>query len=197
MGAATAGAWLLVASSVSTVSIASVSTPPAWAAVGVETSFGAAGSGGAGCPSWALTSAGPSSPAHRTSNRARHRSEFCGLFRKQPPQSSVGPYLSIKARVMYLRRTTTSPGRASQGVPVTIFRALSFQRLPSTFRRTDRAKTAPVSKPMLCSSLRSDSPSQIAVRQWSSRFREISGLGQLVPNRPFRVSICQLCIHVP
>ena len=40
-----------------------------------------------------------------------------------------------------------------QVVPVTILSAFSFQRLRSTFRRTDRASTAPVSKPMMCSSL--------------------------------------------
>ena len=53
---------------------------------------------------------------------------------------------------------------------MTIFSAFSFQRLLSTFRRTDRASTAPVSKPMMCSSLRSDFPSQIAVRLRSSSF---------------------------
>ena len=89
---------------------------------------------------------------------------------EQPPRSSVGPYLSIKARVMYLRRTITSPDGGFHAVPVTIFSALSFQRLPSTFRRTDRASTAPVSKPMMCSSLPSDCPNQVAVRQRSSSF---------------------------
>ena len=77
IGAAVAGASLLTASSMSSVSIPSVSTPPACAAVDVETRLGAAGSGGAGCPSWALASTGPSSPPHRSSNRARHRSVCC------------------------------------------------------------------------------------------------------------------------
>ena len=77
IGAAVACAWPLTACSVSSVSIASVSTPPVRAAVDVETRFGAAGCGGAGCSSWALTSTGPSSRAHRSSNRARHRSECC------------------------------------------------------------------------------------------------------------------------
>ena len=35
---------------------------------------------------------------------------------------------------------------------MTIFSALSFQRLPPTFRRNDRANTAPVSHPMMYSS---------------------------------------------
>ena len=80
---------------------------------------------------------------------------------------------------MYLRRTTTSPGRGFQGVPVTIFSALSFHRSPSTSHRTDRAGTAPVSKPMMCSSLRCDFPSQIAVRQRSARFVRSAVLGSL------------------
>ena len=80
---------------------------------------------------------------------------------------------------MYRRLTTTSPGRGFQGVPVTIFSVLSFKRLPSTFRRTDRAKTAPVSNPMMCSSLRSDFTSQIAVRQRSSSFVRSAVLGSL------------------
>ena len=101
------------------------------------------------------------------------------LFRRQPPEASVGPYLSIKARVMYLRRTTTSPGRKFQGVPVTIFSALSFQRLPSAFRRSDRASTAPVSKQMMCSSHRFVFASQIAVRQRSSSFVRSAVLGSL------------------
>ena len=102
--------------------IASVSTPPA--AVDVETRFG-----GAGCcrPSWARAS-----PAHKRSNRVRHLSECCWLFRKHAPQSSVGPYLSTKALVMCRRRTTTSPCRGFQGVPITIFSAFSL-------RRTERA----------------------------------------------------------
>ena len=71
---------------------------------------------------------------------------------------------------MFRRLATTSPRRGFQGVLVTNFSALSFQRLPSTFRRTDRAKTAPFSNPMMCSSILSDFPSQIAVRQRSSSF---------------------------
>ena len=74
IGAAVACAWLLTAGSVSSDSITSVSTPPVCAAVDVEMRFGTAGSGGA---SWALASAGPSSPAHRRSHRARHRSVCC------------------------------------------------------------------------------------------------------------------------
>ena len=70
---AVAGAWLLTAGTVSSISIASVSTPLAFSTVDVEPRFGAAGSGGAGCPSWALASIGPSSPANRGSNRAQHR----------------------------------------------------------------------------------------------------------------------------
>ena len=133
--------WLLVANSASSAS-----------AVDAEGRFGAAGSRGAGCPSWTFSC-----------TRAQ--------------VVLVGPYLSIKARVIYLLRTTTSPGRGFQGVRVTILSALSFQRLPSTFRRTDRASTASVTKPMMCSSLRSDFPSQIAVRQRTFDLREISGLG--------------------
>ena len=60
-GAAVACARLLTASSMSYDSITSVSTPLVCAAVDVEMRFGAAGSGGAGCPSWALASIGPSS----------------------------------------------------------------------------------------------------------------------------------------
>ena len=78
---------------------------------------------------------------------------------------------------MYRRLTTTSLGRGFQGVPLTIFNALSIQRLPSTFRRTDRAKTAPFSNPMICSSLLSDFTSQIAGAPAVVEFREISGLG--------------------
>ena len=74
---AMACARLLTAGSMSSDSITSMSTPPVCAAVDVEMRFGAAGSGGAGCPSWALASTGPSSPAHRRSNRARHRSVCC------------------------------------------------------------------------------------------------------------------------
>ena len=85
----------------------------------------------------------------------------------------------VQSSCEYLRRNTTSPGRGFQGVPVTIFSAFSFQRLPSTFRRTDRTRTAPVSKPMMCSSLRSDFPSQISVRQQSSGFVRSAVLGSL------------------
>ena len=77
IGPAVACARLLTAGSMSSDSITSVSTPPVCAAVDVEVRFGAAGSGGAGCPSWALASTGPSSPAHRRSNRARHRTVCC------------------------------------------------------------------------------------------------------------------------
>ena len=63
IGAAVACARLLTAGSMSSDSITSVSAPPDCAAVDVEMRFGAAGSGGAGCPSWALASSGPSSPA--------------------------------------------------------------------------------------------------------------------------------------
>ena len=101
------------------------------------------------------------------------------FFRKHPLMPSVGPYRSTNARVMYLRRTTTSLGRGCQGVLVTIFNAFSFQRLPSTFCRTERASTAPISRPMTCSSLRSDFPSQIAVRQRSSSFVRSAVLGSL------------------
>ena len=82
--------------------------------------------------------------------------------------------------------------RRFQGVPVTIFSALSFQRLPSTFRRTDRASTAPVSKPMMCSSLRSDFSQPDRSAPAVIEFREISGLGQLVPNRlsEYRYASC-------
>ena len=112
-------------------------------------------------------------------------------LRKHAPQSSVGPYLSTKARVMCRRLATTFPGRGFQGVPVTNFSAFSFQRLPSTFRRTGRAKIAPFSNPMTCSSLPSDFPSQIAVPA-IVEFREISSLGKLVPNRlsDFRNARC-------
>ena len=86
-------------------------------------------------------------------------------------------------------------GRGFQGVPVTICSTLSFQRLPSTFRRADRAKTAPFSNPMMCSSLLSDFPSQIAVRQRSSSSVRSGVWGKHVPNRLFRISQCQMCIH--
>ena len=99
-----------------------------------------------------------------------------------------------KARVMYLRLTTTSPGREFNGVPATIFSALSFQRLPSNFRRTGRASTAPVSNPTLCSSLRSDFPSQITVRQRSSSFVRSAVLGSF-----FQIAFpnMDVCVHVP
>ena len=77
IGAAVACARLLTAGSMSSDTTTSVSTPPVCAAVDVEMRFGAAGSGGAGCPSWALASTGPSSPEHKRSNRARHRPECC------------------------------------------------------------------------------------------------------------------------
>ena len=77
IGAAVACARLLTAGSMSSDSTTSLSTPPVCAGVDVEMRFGAAGSGGAGCPSWALASTGPSSPVHKRSNRARHRSVCC------------------------------------------------------------------------------------------------------------------------
>ena len=75
---------------------------------------------------------------------------------------------------MYRRLVTTSPRRGFQGVPVTIFNALSFQRLPSTIRRTDRAKTAQ-SDDVLIASVRLPQPSRSAPA--IVEFREISGLG--------------------
>ena len=80
---------------------------------------------------------------------------------------------------MYRRLATTSLGRGFHAVPVTIFSALSFQRLPATFRRTPRAKTAPFSNPMMCSSSMSDFSSQIAVRQRLSCFVRSAVLGSL------------------
>ena len=71
---------------------------------------------------------------------------------------------------MYRRLATASPGRGFQVVPVTNFSALSFQRLPSTFRRTDRAKTAPVSNPTVL--LLQPKGSALAIVE----FREIRGL---------------------
>ena len=44
-------------------------------------------------------------------------------------------------------------GEGFQGFPVTIFSDRSFKRLPTTFRCTDRAKTARFSNPMMYSSL--------------------------------------------
>ena len=94
-------------------------------------------------------------------------------------QSSVGPYLSTQSSCDVPSSRHHFSGANSQGVPVTIFSALSFQRLPSTFRRTDRAKTAPFSNPMTCSSLLSDFSSQIAVRQRSSSFVRSAVVGSL------------------
>ena len=168
IGAAVACAWLLTAGSMSSDSITLVSTPPVCAAVDVETRFGAAGSR-LGRP---LLRAGAQIVPDIFLSVA-------DSFGSMPLQSSVGLYFSTKARVMYRRLTTTSPGRGFQGVPVTIFSALSFQRLPSTFRRTDRAETAPFSNPMMCSSLQSEFPSQIAVRQRSSSFVRSTVLGSL------------------
>ena len=88
--------------------------------------------------------------------------------------------LSTKARVMYRRLATTSPGRGFQGVPMTIFSAFSFQRLPSTFRRSDRAKTAPFSNPMMCSSPLSDFPQPNRSAPAVVEFREIRGFGLLI-----------------
>ena len=64
------------------------------------TQYSAPGSAGAGCPSWARASTVTSSPAHTSSNRARHCSVWCWLFRKQAPQCSDGLQRSVKARVM-------------------------------------------------------------------------------------------------
>ena len=95
---------------------------------------------------------------------------------------------------MYRRLATTSPGRGFQGFPVTIFSALSFQRFPSTFRRTDRAKTAPVSNPMMCSLLSVRLPQPYRSALAIVEFREISGLGHLAPNRlsEYRYARCVL-----
>ena len=142
--------------------------------------FGAARSGGAGCPSWAEASNWAVLSCAQEIKSCP--TSFCVLLTFSEACPAVFGWtvsLSTKARVMYRRLATTSLGRRFQGVPLIIVSALSFQRMPSTFRRTDRAKTAPFSNPMMCSSLLSDFPSQIAVRQRSSSFVRSAVLGSL------------------
>ena len=84
---------------------------------------------------------------------------------------------SMKARVMYLRRTTTSLGREFQRAPVTIFSVFSFQRLSSAFRRADSKGLQDDVVFMASVGL----PSQITVRQRSSSFVRPAVLGSLYP----------------
>ena len=68
------------------------------------------------------------------------------------------------------------PGRSCDHLQRSLVQAIAFD-----LRRTGHAKTAQVSNPMMCSSLRSDFTSQIAVRQRSSSFVRSAVLGTLYP----------------
>ena len=156
-----------------------MSTPPACTAFEVETRFGAAGSGGAACSSCVLSSERP------IFSCAQEFKSCSASFRmlltlREATTAIFGRTVSLDQSshdVPSSHHHFTWPGL--HGVPVTILSAVSFQRLPSTFRRTDRASSVPVSNPMMCSSLRSDFPSQIAVRQRSSSFVRSAVLGNL------------------
>ena len=96
---------------------------------------------------------------------------------------------SMKARVMYLLRTTTSPGREVQGAPVTIFSVFSFELgfppsgLQGSPRRCCVHGFGWTSQP-------DHSPPTIV------ELREAGGLGQLVPNRLTEYRHAG-CIRVP